>query len=347
MKFCLIITIVVAVFVATTTADNTTTIAPTTTASTTPTTVATTKTTTTTTPAANTTTHMTTTPVGNTTTPASNTTTLMTTTPATNTTTPATNTTTLMTTTSATNTTTPASNTTTHMTTTPVANTTVAPLTTQSPVVTFDVKDKDGKSCLTVVGEMKLEVIYKNGQETKNKTLVLVKGAKVTGKCSDLKKGNETSSIKMSWNDLDVTMNFIGGEKWYLNSLLVDIDGKAFNATDHLKANMIFSNASNDGFYQAPFNHTYSCMTEEKVKLSSVNSTQYNITMDLNNIKFQPFQSDGDVADYACPQKTDPDNSSSIVPIAVGCALAGLIVIVLLAYLIGRRRGASRGYQQV
>jgi len=31
----------------------------------------------------------------------------------------------------------------------------------------------------------------------------------------------------------------------------------------------------------------------------------------------------------------------------VGCALAGLIVIVLIAYLIGRRRNDGRSYQQV
>ena len=37
---------------------------------------------------------------------------------------------------------------------------------------------------------------------------------------------------------------------------------------------------------------------------------------------------------------------SNIVPIAVGAALAGLVVIVLIAYLIGRRR-TKRGYESV
>ena len=47
-----------------------------------------------------------------------------------------------------------------------------------------------------------------------------------------------------------------------------------------------------------------------------------------------------------CPAKDNSKKTSSVVPIAVGGALAGLIVIVLVAYLIGRRRG-SRGYQKV
>jgi lysosomal-associated membrane protein 1/2 len=37
-------------------------------------------------------------------------------------------------------------------------------------------------------------------------------------------------------------------------------------------------------------------------------------------------------------------DSADIVPIAVGCALAGLVVIVLIAYLIGRRRSHAKGY---
>ena len=40
------------------------------------------------------------------------------------------------------------------------------------------------------------------------------------------------------------------------------------------------------------------------------------------------------------------DSDSDIVPIAVGCALAGLVLIVLIAYVIGRRK-SHRGYEKV
>ena len=43
---------------------------------------------------------------------------------------------------------------------------------------------------------------------------------------------------------------------------------------------------------------------------------------------------------------TTKENSNDIVPIAVGCALAGLVLIVLLAYVIGRRKSHS-GYEKV
>ena len=41
------------------------------------------------------------------------------------------------------------------------------------------------------------------------------------------------------------------------------------------------------------------------------------------------------------------DDATDVVPIAVGAALAGLVVIVLVAYLIGRKRSRARGYQSV
>lgn len=43
---------------------------------------------------------------------------------------------------------------------------------------------------------------------------------------------------------------------------------------------------------------------------------------------------------------TTKSPDSDIVPIAVGCALAGLVLIVLIAYVIGRRK-SHRGYEKV
>ena len=48
-------------------------------------------------------------------------------------------------------------------------------------------------------------------------------------------------------------------------------------------------------------------------------------------------------ADNKGPDDDDGDNT---VPIAVGAALGGLVLIVLIAYVVGRRR-SNRGYEQV
>ena len=48
-----------------------------------------------------------------------------------------------------------------------------------------------------------------------------------------------------------------------------------------------------------------------------------------------------------CQTSSPSKSTSNVVPIAVGCALAGLIIIVLIAYLIGRRKSKEPGYQQL
>jgi len=94
--------------------------------------------------------------------------------------------------------------------------------------------------------------------------------------------------------------------------------------------------------YHATKGHSYQCDREEDVSLEN------DVVVSFANLQMQPLKLNGGKFNDAdvCPKKTDDNSTSSIVPIAVGCALAGLIVIVLIAYLVGRRRG-NRGYQQV
>ena len=55
------------------------------------------------------------------------------------------------------------------------------------------------------------------------------------------------------------------------------------------------------------------------------------------------------VIELSCPSsgKNNDDDDDKIVPIAVGCALAGLVIIVLIAYLIGRFRNRKTDTYQV
>lgn len=45
-------------------------------------------------------------------------------------------------------------------------------------------------------------------------------------------------------------------------------------------------------------------------------------------------------------EECELDKDDLLIPIAVGAALAGLVLVVLLAYLIGRRRSHA-GYQTI
>lgn len=71
-----------------------------------------------------------------------------------------------------------------------------------------------------------------------------------------------------------------------------------------------------------------------------------NVTVSTVDLRIQPYmtsESDG----FGLMERCDADKiTNNVVPIAVGAALAALVVIVLIMYLIGRRKH-QRGYQTV
>jgi len=75
-----------------------------------------------------------------------------------------------------------------------------------------------------------------------------------------------------------------------------------------------------------------------------------NAELDFSYIKIQAFVGgDKDQSKVNFGNTKDCVNAtvSDIVPIAVGGALAGLVIIVLIAYFIGRRRNRRLAYQSV
>jgi len=194
--------------------------------------------------------------------------------------------------------------------------------------------NKAGLACLELQGVITITVDKEviNLEQSK---------CKVSGKCSPLKV-NETAEMaitctstdkivgKVESTELDISL--AGGDVWYMSALMVDHAGKKGSAS--------YKENANDKLFQAKSNHSYTCAEDHKLKLGT------NITVDFKKVTIKPFVGAGGEP-FRCPSSVNPNTDSSIVPIAVGCALAGLIVIVLIAYLIGRRKGGNRGYQKV
>lgn len=132
-------------------------------------------------------------------------------------------------------------------------------------------------------------------------------------------------------------------------------DGKAFalyqiSAVFNLADECLFPNAHNSSVngqsneltnYVVATNHSYSCGPESAININE------KIEVTLANAQFEAFGQDLTVFDAAhlCPQQ---ENTNDLVPIIVGAALAGLVVVVLIAYLVGRvRQKQSTGYESV
>ncbi|XP_074632906.1 uncharacterized protein LOC141891794 isoform X2 [Acropora palmata] len=93
----------------------------------------------------------------------------------------------------------------------------------------------------------------------------------------------------------------------------------------------------------------------------SNNETQFEVNATFTDFRVQPFANASTKVDFnknvtlECKQDSPATSTAGtpttpkpndVIPIAVGCALAGLVLIVLIAYVIGRRKSHS-GYEKV
>jgi len=71
------------------------------------------------------------------------------------------------------------------------------------------------------------------------------------------------------------------------------------------------------------------------------------VEITIVDLRVEPFLPAGNNGDFGTSEICEGDKiPNNVVPIAVGAALAGLVVLVLVMYLIGRRQH-QRGYQTV
>nr|CAD7431474.1 unnamed protein product [Timema monikensis] len=308
--------------ITTPTATNTTTTLP---ATTTPTTTPTITPNTTTTPA-------TTTP----TTTTSTTTTPTTTTPATTTptTTPAT--------------TTPPSTTTTIP---PTNTTTPPPTTTTAPVTTPKPSPKHRAWNLGGTEPHHQRDLYHSGdghanERTKHLLIDVPKTAgNVTGNC-----GAEIQTLSLSWSTetnqtnkfaLEFLKNDTTKQFWLAQiDVIIVLDPKVYPDVQNLTELHLVSYSPE---FNTPVSMSYRCMKKQLLNLTMVQGNTTVATLEISNTQFEAFHNKTNTV-FGVAEDCEPPSSPDVVPIAVGCALVALVAIVLVAYLIGRRRSQARGY---
>jgi hypothetical protein len=92
-------------------------------------------------------------------------------------------------------------------------------------------------------------------------------------------------------------------------------------------------------FASATVGHSSVCMSSQKKDISDY------FKIEVKDLKAQAFTNSGSFLEG---EPCAPDQKASdIIPIIVGACLAALVVIVLIAYLIGRARAKRHGYSSV
>jgi lysosomal-associated membrane protein 1/2 len=166
------------------------------------------------------------------------------------------------------------------------------------------------------------------------------------GSCGSNNTAPESMTISFFEDVWKLALDFTLMEdkkEWAITKIALTFDTTDFGDYD----NSTYTVSLNQPLFQTPNASSYQCVTQDTISLTDVPAgapTVVNIT--TNELRIQAFRMQGPGSfstAVPCPADT---NVSNIVPIAVGAALAALVVIVLIAYLIGRKKN-KRGYESV
>ncbi|XP_061482673.1 lysosome-associated membrane glycoprotein 1 [Rhineura floridana] len=223
---------------------------------------------------------------------------------------------------------------------TPVAPTT-ASHTTTSMAPTMPPKTPDvghynvtgpNGTCLLASMGLQLNVTYITKNQTKQwEALNLPANTSFDGHC-DI----SIVTLNLTSGSTSLIFNFAQNsstEKYFLQRMTVSTDLPA-EATNKSMT------AYNDSLsaLKATVGKSYKCLAEESIWVSSEAS------VNIFSVQVQAFKMSGDT--FGAVEECQLDENNMLIPIIVGAALAGLVLIVLVAYLIGRKRSHA-GYQTI
>ena len=82
---------------------------------------------------------------------------------------------------------------------------------------------------------------------------------------------------------------------------------------------------------------SYSCVSSQSLQIKQPGTPPATLT--LTNVKYEAFRTaEDDSYSTATVCAADVSVSSHIVPTIAGCALGGLVIVVIAAYFLGRKR---------
>ncbi|XP_059541150.1 lysosome-associated membrane glycoprotein 1 isoform X1 [Myotis daubentonii] len=203
----------------------------------------------------------------------------------------------------------------------------------ESPSVhKYNVSGTNGTCLLANMG-LQLNVTYKKKDD---KTVTRVfninpNNTKVGGSCTTqqvtLELQSETSTFLAFQFGKNASSSRFFLKEIQLNMTLPDAKVPTFQA----------SNSSLRAL-QATVGNSYKCNAEEHIWVTEA------FSVNIFKVWVQAFQVEGDK--FGSVEECQLDENNMLIPIAVGGALAGLVLIVLIAYLIGRKRSHA-GYQTI
>ncbi|XP_068621009.1 lysosome-associated membrane glycoprotein 1-like [Battus philenor] len=207
---------------------------------------------------------------------------------------------------------------------------------------TWYYKDAENNTCILVQFAAQLNITYNINNSSSLAYVVLNVPANATvtdGSCNATEQ-----RLKLSWpetgeNTMLLTFTANHTTKYYalksLNiSLTLDIVNSSLTTPLELWHGVE---------WQVPLATSYRCKPATQLNLTA-EKTNVAATLSISQLQEEAFRTSHDNSTFSAALECGGGELPDAVPIAVGCALGGLVVVVLIAYLEGRRRSAARGY---
>ncbi|XP_051869871.1 lysosome-associated membrane glycoprotein 1a [Pristis pectinata] len=217
--------------------------------------------------------------------------------------------------------------------TTPV--TTLAP-TTATPVIQNPTRGRynvtnNNVTCLLAEMGLQINITQMTGNKIATKVFNIYPNlTHASGNCS---KDHAFLQLTDKWTTLifqfvvNATFNNFYLKGISISSSLVPSQGKGFQA-ENISLH----------YLQTSLGKSYMCQAEQVLQVTP------NFSINAFELRVQPFKVEN--SKYGIAEECQMDKDDMLIPIIVGAALAGLVLIVLIAYLIGRKRSHA-GYQTI
>lgn len=221
--------------------------------------------------------------------------------------------------------------------------TTVAP--TQSPTTTpaptppsnpesgsYNVTNINGTVCLLARMGLQLNVTYFSKAQNKTVQGIVNLQPNRTDFSGSCEATTATLILRDELTNLTFTFSLNStSKKYHLSALSMS----AF--WSDMTAPITMTNSTLN-YLQGSLGRSYMCRSEQILPV--VNS----FSLNTFRLQVQPFGVSGN--QFGSAEECQMDQDNMLIPIIVGAALAGLVLIVLIAYLIGRKRSHA-GYQTI
>ncbi|XP_058041976.1 lysosome-associated membrane glycoprotein 1 [Ahaetulla prasina] len=219
----------------------------------------------------------------------------------------------------------------THIPSTTVVTTTSVPPSLKPEVGQYSVNGSSGMCLLASMG-LQLNLTYSTQNKTVlSKVLNIPPNPVSSGKCD-----NSTVTLNLTSGSTKISLNFAQNsstEKYFLHGIFMNADLPS-EATE--KSITVVNNTLSA--LKATIGKSYKCVAEEIIQVSD------KAYLNIYNVQVQAFKIAG--YKFGAVEECQLDENNMLIPIVVGAALAGLVLIVLIAYLIGRKRSHA-GYQTI